>query len=284
MSRTISPELAAHLSLESPTVCTICKVTRKDGTIYGFTEIDRDFSYLGVVYKGRTGYSASAIVHASGLNVGNLEIAGAFDSSAITASDLEAGLWDWAAVDFRVVNYLDLTMGDLWLAGGTIGQVKFDDVGRFWAEFLDIADRAQRNMLRIMSPLCDAILGDSRCTVNIGPFTATATVTSIVSTRRFIASSLAQAAAYFSNGLVTWTSGVNNGVKAEVKTHLAGGDIELHLPLYHPVLVGDSFSIVAGCLKRDILDCKTKFNNIVNFRGFPDMIGNQDMIKPNINP
>ncbi len=57
----------------------------------------------------------------------------------------------------------------------------------------------------------------------------------------------------------------------EVK-EFANSMITLVLPMGSSVQVGDTFTIVAGCDKSRET-CASKFNNILNFRGFPDVPG-----------
>ena len=46
------------------------------------------------------------------------------------------------------------------------------------------------------------------------------------------------------------------------------------------IAVGDTFTIYAGCLKRYEEDCgPAKFDNQVNFRGFPFLPGNDAMLR-----
>jgi uncharacterized phage protein (TIGR02218 family) len=44
------------------------------------------------------------------------------------------------------------------------------------------------------------------------------------------------------------------------------------------IAVGDAFSVTAGCDKRHAT-CRKKFGNVVNFRGFPHMPGNDFVIR-----
>uniref|UniRef100_UPI00057B0568 phage BR0599 family protein n=1 Tax=Comamonas thiooxydans TaxID=363952 RepID=UPI00057B0568 len=55
----------------------------------------------------------------------------------------------------------------------------------------------------------------------------------------------------------------------KVRSHAAGGALTLVLPMVMAVAVGDQFTIVAGCRKRLMEDCKGKFGNVLNFRGEP---------------
>lgn len=51
----------------------------------------------------------------------------------------------------------------------------------------------------------------------------------------------------------------------------APGQFDLQLQMPHPIQVGDTFEAVAGCDK--LLSTCKKFNNVINFRGFPHLPG-----------
>lgn len=74
---------------------------------------------------------------------------------------------------------------------------------------------------------------------------------------------------YFALGILTMTSGHANGMQTDVKT-MRGQTLWTLLPMGRPVAVGDTFSVTAGCPKIAAA-CQYKFNNIVNFGGFPDL-------------
>ena len=57
----------------------------------------------------------------------------------------------------------------------------------------------------------------------------------------------------------------------EVK-EFASGQLVLALPMGKSIQVGDGFKVIAGCDKTRET-CRTKFSNILNFRGEPDVPG-----------
>jgi uncharacterized phage protein (TIGR02218 family) len=98
----------------------------------------------------------------------------------------------------------------------------------------------------------------------------TGAVTSVSEARRvFRDTSRTEATGYFTGGLLTWTSGSNKDATMEVKYHDGGIDeIQLVLPMSFNILVGDQYSVYAGCDKA-LTTCRDKFSNLVNFRGEP---------------
>jgi uncharacterized phage protein (TIGR02218 family) len=119
-------------------------------------------------------------------------------------------------------------------------------------------------------------LGDSKCKVALASFTVAATVTEVVNNQTFKASTLSQAAGWFTGGEVVWTSGNNAGRRMEVK-EFADTQVVLALPMGKSISVGDAFDIIAGCDKTRET-CQSKFSNIINFRGEPDVPGTDKLL------
>ena len=70
-----------------------------------------------------------------------------------------------------------------------------------------------------------------------------------------------------------WLTGDNAGLKAlAVKSHAADGSIETYDPSYYAVQVGDTYEMIPGCNKIWDGDCRTKFNNNINFGGDPTVL------------
>lgn len=274
MTRSISADLEAHFGSETTTIAMLWKVTRTDGTVLGFTNHDENITYNSVVYLAASGFIPSDVALKSDFSVSNHEIQGILDSNYIDEDDLLAGRYDYAEIEMMLINYTDVTDGVVMLPRGWLGQVQLKD-GQFIAEVRGLSEKINKNIGQIYSPTCRAILGDSRCKVNLAPYTATVSVTSVTDKQNFKSSALTQANGYFTGGEVEFTSGNNNGLKMEVKA-FQSTQITLALPMPYTVQSGDTFRVIAGCDKA-FETCKTKFNNVINFRGEPHVPG-QDAI------
>lgn len=274
--KTLSPGLAAHLAGGITTMAYCWRLTRRDGTVFGFTEHDQDLAYASTTFAGATGFTASQIQQSLGLAVDNLEAQGALSSLAITEADLLAGRYDDAAVELFWVDWADPTQG-VTIAKGNLGEVKRQGLA-FSAELRSLSHRMNQRIGTVYGRTCSAVLGDARCTVDLtaSAYRATGTVGSAGLLRVFTASGLAGFAAdWFTAGLVRFTSGANSGLAFEIKAHTrtAGVDVvELWAAPALPLAVGDTATFTAGC-KKDIDTCRTKFANILNFRGFPHIPG-----------
>ena len=269
--KTISSGLATHIASDLTTLCTCWLVTRRDSTVFGFTDAATDIVYGGVTYKASTGLTPSSIQTTDALNVDNLEVISMLDAAAITDADLLAGKWDYAAVQIFLLNWADLAQAALQLRRGWTGEIK---TGRasFTAELRGMTQPLQQDIGRVFMPSCNADLGDTRCSINLAAWTLSGTVTSVTDAANFAASGRSEATDYFTGGKLTWTGGNNAGWSMEVKSFGATTfGLTQAMPL--AIQIGDTFSVYAGCNKnRDAGGC-LKFSNILNFRGFPDVPG-----------
>ena len=103
----------------------------------------------------------------------------------------------------------------------------------------------------------------------IQALTQTGTVTTTGTDKEFTDSTRIEADNFWANGEIEWTSGLNSGLKMEVKISTDAGVITLVQDMPFTVNMGDAYTIKAGCFKALIADCRTKFDNTVNFRGEP---------------
>ena len=132
----------------------------------------------------------------------------------------------------------------------------------------------------VVQPVYDPIIGAS--TVDgTATFVAEAALTrpgevvSVSARTVFIATvgGPAVAADWFSGGVLTFVDGLNAGRSVEVKAWNSGtGQFELYLPVGYAIEAGHVFTVAPGCDKR-LVTCKTKFGNVLNFRGEPFVPG-----------
>ena len=266
-----SAALKAHYAAGTTNLATCWKATLTNGTVYAATSMDRDVVFASVTYQAASSYKPSNVDSSLDLNPDNLELDGYLSASFITDADIQAGLWDYAAIELFEFNYLDTSMGRNLIRSGTLGQVK---TGRqtFNTELRGLMQAYSRVIGRLTTQTCTADLGDARCTKLLGPFTFTGTVTSATANRVITDPGRTQPDNYFTGGKLTFTSGANNGLSMEVQTYSVGV-LTLALSLPYTVAAGDTYSVIAGCTKRFSEDCVAKFANGVNFRGFPHVPG-----------
>ena len=117
----------------------------------------------------------------------------------------------------------------------------------------------------IWSPTCIHSLYDAGCTMKKSNFAASTTC-GAGSTATLLKT--AAAVANHLQGEVAFTSGANSGILATVKSVVAGTSLTLMYPLPQAPATGDAFTVYFGCPHTQG-GCRTIFNNLANFRGFP---------------
>ena len=144
---------------------------------------------------------------------------------------------------------------------------KIDSVSRTQAKVTVESDLTllKRQMPRnFYAPSCVWTLYDTGCSVVRASHTFTGAAGS-GSTASLIV--YASADASFQQGVITFTSGVNAGITATIKT-AATGLLTLIYPLPVAPAAGDAFSVSRGC-DHTRATCDGRFANLANFRGFP---------------
>jgi uncharacterized phage protein (TIGR02218 family) len=279
--RAIPTALQAKLDSGVTTLCRCWVVTRRDGVVQGFTDHDEDVVLAGVTCRAGSGLAGSEAAEQLGLAVAGSEISGALDDDELSEADLAAGRYDGAAVEAYVADWSEPTLYVL-MSKGALGEVRREGIA-FTAELRSLAHRLAEDSGRLYTATCSADLGDARCTIDLtdAAFQGSGTVSALDGSSTFRASGLdAFADGWFTAGKLTFASGANNGLAIEVKMHrveTGGVHIELWQQMPEPIADGDTFTVTAGCDKR-FATCRDRFANALNFRGFPQIPGNDFVV------
>jgi len=206
---------------------------------------------------------------------------GALSDAAITEADIAAGRYDgagieawlvqWAAPENRVLQFRG-TLGELTRAGGA-----------FTAELRGLAERMNTPTGRVYQRGCAAVLGDGDCRFDLETpgYGAEVAVVAVAEDRVLSLAGLAGfEARWFERGRCVVLDGAARGLVGAVKIDRPEGDlrrVELWDRLRAGIAVGDRVKLTAGCDKR-METCRLKFANLQNFRGFPDIPGEDWMV------
>lgn len=279
--RDIAPALQAKLDSGVTTLCRCWVIVRGDGVTQGFTDHDADVAVGAVACRAGTGLTGSEATQKLGLSVDSSELSGALNDDSLNEDDLAAGRYDAAAVELWLVDWSEPALRVL-LAKGMLGEVKRAGTS-FTAEVRGISERLNQDSGRLYTATCSADMGDGSCAIDLSSptYRGTATVAALQGTSSFTASGLGgYADGWFAAGKLTFTGGANAGTSVEVKSHRNSGVVTLELwqQMPQPISPGDTFAVTAGCDKR-FSTCHDRFNNIVNFRGFPHVPGNDFVVR-----
>ncbi|KAA2317405.1 DUF2163 domain-containing protein [Pseudooceanicola sediminis] len=283
---TFNVALSNHLAMGVTTVCHAWVITRRDGTVMGFTDHDMPLSFEGITFLADSGLTATAFQHGTGLSVDNAEAMGALSATAISEQDIEAGRYDGADVLCWLVNWAAVDERQI-VFRGTIGELTRAD-GAFRAELRGLSETLNVPSGRIYQQGCSAGLGDASCGVDLltETFHVETTALTVQDAQRFGVPLLASfAEGWFARGTMTVLDGAAEGLSAAIKRDTAEGGsrlVELWSPLPVAPEAGATLRLQAGCDKR-FATCQAKFANTINFRGYPDIPGDDWQMVPPAN-
>ncbi len=280
--KALQPALQVHLDEGTTTLAWCWRIVRADGVTLGFTDHDRTLTFDGTDFEPESGFAASEVRSGSDLSVDAQDAQGVLSSDRITETDILDGRWDNAAVEVWRVNWA-ATSQRLLMRRGAIGQIRRGRLA-FVAEVRSLAHVLGQTVGRTFQASCDAALGDARCGVNLEApaFKGTGAIIDLLRDRAFTASGLGGfTAGWFTFGTLDWINGANAGRRAEVLSHDLVDGVAVLTLLEAPVRIiagSDTFTVDAGCDKR-IATCGTKFANVANFRGFPNIPGQDAVLR-----
>ena len=239
------------------------------------------WNLMAWISRRTRGLSALALQQSTGLSVDNTEAIGALSDAAIREEDIEAGRFDGAEVQAWLVNWADVAVR--WLQfRGTIGELRRGS-GAFHAELRGLTEALNRPMGRVYQKPCTSVLGDNTCQFDMSApgYAADLAVDAVVDAQNFQWAALnGFEPGWFGKGRLIVVSGEAAGLWGMIKSDTFDGArrvIELWEPIRAQVGVGDQIRLEAGCDKR-METCRLKFNNLLNFQGFPDIPGEDWMM------
>lgn len=289
MSRTINASLQTKLTAGTTNLCHIATITRKDGTVFRYTDLDTDVTVSGNVYESSDSFAVAAITSSANNGIQSTNCTIFFSAAGFTEEEVARGYYDSADVEFAVVDYIHPEYGKMILLTGKMTSVVVTNRRQGQFEMSGLLSVGDQKIGEVYSSECRANLGDARCKIVLADVNKTGIVTNqtavpsglLKSFFRFTFDVSDSLDAIFDFGLITFTSGNNVGVSMEIQAQFHADallygplthDLFLSMSLPNTVTIGDTFTITAGCDKRPIT-CLTKYDNIVNFRGEPFVPG-----------
>jgi uncharacterized phage protein (TIGR02218 family) len=239
------------------------------GTVVYFTPHDNDLVMSGNTFKVWQ-VTRSRTRMTTGLEVDTLEviITPRVDSTIGGMALLPAvlrGVLDGASLTLQrlfMPNPDNTSLGAIHLFSGKVADVEADRLE------VKVTVKSELELLNVQLPRnvfqagCINTLYDTACGINKATRAVTGTLTA--STLGDVSTALATD---LTLGVIKFTSGVNNGLTRAVRLHQSGR-VYFATPLINPCAAGDTFTGWSGCDKQQAT-CENKFNNRLNFRGFP---------------
>jgi hypothetical protein len=290
-----SPQTLAILASGQYILAELYAITLVTGQSYYFT--DFQVPLTSAVYRGPaaqtylTGITITreTITQKAGIEAGNMAVTLAPQPDSPNAPILIAGYPLHQAAANGFLDGATVSMAKLFMnppippaflnpaaSGGAVGwflgtvqNVEMDRVSVTLTVDDYLAYLGNQQMPRILySPGCFHQVYDAGCTLLKSSFTVSGTIASAGDGAHFT-TNLTQADGYFNLGVLTFTSGTNNGRSGTVSLFKhASGAFSMNFPFPVAPGVGDTFSVYPGCDLQQST-CSGKFANLAHFSGQP---------------
>lgn len=276
--------LQAHKDTSATTLCRLLKITLRDGTIIGLTDLNEAVTYDDqplicdasgsagpITYDSACGFESSPFDGSSDLSVDNAEarsLIPQFDMGVITPSMISSGRFDYARWIMYEVNYRDLSMGHEIIGSGKTGRIRRKDDLELAMELRSISQELKQTVVELDSLTCRAKFGSQPLGTGGGvveelfpcgkPLTWYDGIVESVGEevdRTFTDSVLDLSGGsppilttdFFVPGVVLFETGDNAGREFEIEASTAGGQITLAFPTDFAIQVGDQYRIRQDC-------------------------------------
>jgi uncharacterized phage protein (TIGR02218 family) len=267
---------AARVAPDSPLAFAECfTFITTTGTQYAWTTVDYDVPFNGYTFLAN-GPLVNGLKYKGsiGLEVDKQQITiAARPTDVINGAPfliaLRDGGFDGAPV-YRDRVFLTApqgsVVGGVRLFQGRVSTV--DNVGRTQATLTVASDLVVLDYdmpKNLFSPTCLHVLYDAGCGIIRGTFSLDGACGdgSNSSTINFSGARAGDA-----QGSLVFTTGANANVRTTIRSVVAGSAYNLMYPLPFAPAVNDRFNVAFGC-DHTQFTCQAKFNNLLNFRGFP---------------
>lgn len=261
--KALSSTMLDHIEGGSTRIGWAAKFTRTDGLVFRYVSGRRTITLDGDSYEGMPGFDISSITCTLGYSVDTLNLT-VLSTDDLMRADFLAGRWWGCVVELSEYCWSIPAAGVIpWPKYRVANVVPI--VGGFVLEMRDLRQLLLQDYTLATGKTCQNRLGDSRCGVSLSDYSFTFEVTSVTSRVQFADSALAQATDYFTMGELRFDTGLHAGLPLLVRQHNTGGVFYLAVPLIEDIVVGQTGTVVAGCLRR-LEDCRDKFDNVLNMR------------------
>lgn len=253
---------------------TIClRIVPVFGSPIYLTHHVRDLVMSGHTYLSASGYDFTGYSASANLSPALVDVEGIAGVAGIGFDEITSGIFDNARAYLFATTWNNPIEDQEPIVASFLGKTTLMDQ-RYKIEDMALIDALNQSSGKTYTAACSKVFGGQEyagCKVALGPITVTGTLTAVTSNSIMRDSARAEAADYFAYGTLQFTSGVNNGLKPiEVKRYEADGTIEVFEPFFYLPVIGDTYSLIPGCRKR-LVDCRDKWNNVVNFGGFTNV-------------
>lgn len=245
---------------------------RRGQAVYRYTSADTNITWNAQVWETRSGGVTDDGIRQSGPAEEDLVVISCAWDNEIAVMFRGTPPSDQVAITIRRLHITDIDAEASVIWVGLVGSLRQPRIG--FAELVcqSALNGFQNAGLRLAySRSCPHMLYDSQCRVPKASFAVAATVTSATGVDIGVSGVGAFADGWFSGGFVEWEIDMLGTIERRaIDTHT--GSVLSMLNSVDGLTVALGITLYPGCF-RNVTTCKTKFNNLPNYGGFPHLPG-----------
>jgi len=229
----------------------------------------------GAVYLSGTGQEFTGYVAASSLAPAMIDLSGLCTdrfNPGIHADELARGHFDGARCYLFATSWQNPVEDEEPIVASMLGKTTLSD-GRYQIEEMALVDALNQTVGKTYIAACQKKFGGQEyagCMIDLAQLAVSGTITEVFSATEFAANINPGPSDYLTGGTVRFWGANYYEYPIEISRDAGFGHFYVFEPPPFPVVVGDDVDIVPGCRKR-LSDCRDKWNNVVNFGGFPNV-------------
>ena len=258
---------AAVANYRYATVC--LRIETTSGTIVYLTRYTRDLTMNGHTYLSAGTYDFSAYTAGTTLSSSMVDLEGIAGMAGISYDALASGVFDNAKCYLFKTTWNNPVEDEEPIVKSILGKTTLKD-DKYVIEEMSLVDVLNQSVGDTYTATCPKKFGGTEfagCKKVVAD--STGALTAVTSNSVFTDNTRSEAADWYGNGTIEFTSGANAGLgPKEIKNYTLGGVITTFEPLHYTPAVGDAYIMKPGCRKRQNEDCRDKWNNVINFGGF----------------
>jgi uncharacterized phage protein (TIGR02218 family) len=262
MSLTVASDTAELLASRPPKalVANLFTFTLLSGPVYTFTDWRRPLTFAGVTYlPGPPRLQRGTIRVERGMSVSTQKVT-LQEANAEFITLLAQGYFRRAL--YTMQRTYAAAPGAPWVTPFIRFSGRLNAIAALTSTSAELTIKSMVDDLdndyprQVIESDCDAVVFDGRCGLNAASYRATGTAAANC-TKNTLLSGLTQADIYFTQGVLTFTSGVMAGLAYMVKSY-SGGIVTPAQPFLVAPAAGTTFTITPGCDKT-LATCTSKY-------------------------
>lgn len=276
MSRTVSGGFATALTTNAHKRARLLRLDIRDGSSIGLADHDEDVTFAGVggslLYKRSPGFIMSDVPLSASLDADSYDVAVPIGADFPLAGIL-GGRFNRARARLFQVNLLNLAHGSIAIHAGNVAEAR-PESGKAVFQVRADSDKLGQTIGELITPYCSG--RHATCCVQIADELVT-TLDAVVDDFHITVDAVIDPDDYL-HGRLWFTGGALAGMLPVEIVGGTGSTLELFTPLPATPSPGDALALKEGCDRTRAM-CRDRFDNAINFRGFPEVPGTDQVLR-----